>query len=289
MLYYDFRPFTSISSNLKTDIPAAILLGQMWWYAFTILYPAQALKSIGLYPKNEIGQYPSIVPFKGEGQFYCRHYHEPCYLDTSPKNYHSVEHFDRIAAIYEACVKPFSRPIYEEAAKLMWPFLVPNARILDTSCGPGTEMLQLAELVPDGEVVGMDLSAGMVATAFENVKRRGVHNTAFFQADVAKMPEHFAHCFDAILCFGAFHHYPDPLGSVKEMHRALNEKGKAFIVDPGPWWFKIISTPIAKWADPGWVGFYTGEEFHSFFSKAGFSDFYWTEVLPGFGISVGTK
>lgn len=289
MSNYDFRSFVPIAANPETDIPAAIFVGQMWWYALTVLYPAQALKSMGWYPQNEIGQYPLIVPLKGQGQFYCRHYHEPCYLDKPPKDYNPVEYFDRTAAVYETWVKPFSRPIYEETAKLMQPFLVPTARILDTSCGPGTEMLQLAELVPEGEVVGMDLSAGMVATAFENAKRRGVHNTAFFQADVANMPEHFAGRFDAIFCFGAFHHYPDSQGAVKEMHRVLNENGKAFVVDPGPWWFKIISAPIAKWADPGWVGFHTGEEFQALFRQAGFSRFYWNEVLPGFGMCIGTK
>jgi hypothetical protein len=69
----------------------------------------------------------------------------------------------------------------------------------------------------------------------------------------------------------------------------LNRSGRAFVVDPGPEWFKAISVPWAKWADPGWVSFYTGEELQAIFSRAGFSQFYWNEILPGFGLTVAGK
>jgi ubiquinone/menaquinone biosynthesis C-methylase UbiE len=285
----DCQPSTAVPFNLRTDIPLAVFVGQMWWYAFTVLYPAQGLKSRGWYPKNEIGQYPPLVPFKGEGQFYCREYPAPCYLTNLPKDYELVADFDRTATLYETYVRPFTQPVYEETAKLVRPFLVPTARILDTSCGPGVETLQLAALVTNGEVVGMDLSAGMVATAFEKAQRQGIFNTAFFQADVAQMPEHFEGRFDAVYCSFAFHHYPDPLGALKEMHRVLNSQGKAFVIDPGSWWFNALSAPFAKWADPGWVGFHTGEEFQALFQAAGFSHFYWNEVLPGIGLCMGSK
>jgi SAM-dependent methyltransferase len=276
-------------SQIETDVAATVLLGHLWLYAFTVLYPAQLLKSLGLYTANEIGAYPQIALTKGEGQFFCRQYQEPWYLDHPFSPDISVEYFDRISTIYESCMEPFSRPIYEEAVTLIRPLLAADARILDVSCGPGTETLQFAALVPVGEVVGMDLSAGMISTAFEKAQRLGVANTSFFQADVTRMPENFIGCFDATVCFGAFHHYLDPLQALTEMHRALNLGGRAFIVDPGPEWFNILSEPIAQWADPGWVRFYTGEALRELFSQAGFSTFYWTDLLPGFGLSIGTK
>jgi ubiquinone/menaquinone biosynthesis C-methylase UbiE len=289
MSSFDFRTLFAFPSQPETDIPASVLLGQMWWYATTMLYPAQALKLLGLYPANEIGRYPTSASATGEGPWYSRRYHEPVYLDAPSPYDDSVQYFDRVAAIYDSCIEPFTRPIYEEAIKLMHPLLTPNARILDTSCGPGTEMFRIVPLTPHGEVVGMDLSAGMVKTAFEKARRQGLHNTAFFQADVGAMPDHFSERFDATFCFGAFHHYPDPLAAVKEMRRVLNAHGKAFIVDPGPWWFKELSAPLARWGDPGWVNFCTGEEFQALFSRAGFADFYWTEVLPGFGMCIAGK
>jgi hypothetical protein len=73
------------------------------------------------------------------------------------------------------------------------------------------------------------------------------------------------------------------------MRRALRAGGRAFVVDAGPWWMKAVASPWAKWGDPGWVAFHTGAEFAALFEEAGFSEFYWTEVLPGVGLSIGTK
>ena len=275
--------------NVATDLPGAVLISQMWTYTMSAFYPAQLLKRMGWYPKNAIGQYPKITSGEGQGQFYCKRYKKPVFLNQKPEDYHLVEEFDRASEIYDYYVKPFSRPIFEETVRLMQPFLRKNSRILDCSCGPGSELRELAKLVPVGEVVGNDLSADMVATAFEDSRRKEVFNTAFFQSDVAKMPKHFTGRFDVTFSSLAFHHYPNPLQSVKEMYRALTEGGKAIVADPGPKWFNEMSAPLAKWADPGWIGFHTGEEFYSLFMEAGFSEFYWEEILPGIGVCIGTK
>jgi hypothetical protein len=60
-------------------------------------------------------------------------------------------------------------------------------------------------------------------------------------------------------------------------------------VDPGPAWYNAISAPIAKWADPGWIGFHTPGEFCALFRTAGFDRAGWFELLPGFGLAVGQK
>ncbi|MGH7934469.1 MAG: hypothetical protein ACREQN_15090 [Candidatus Binataceae bacterium] len=80
-----------------------------------------------------------------------------------------------------------------------------------------------------------------------------------------------------------------PVSALKEMYRALNRNGKAFITEPGTWWLNILGSPFAKWADPGWVTFRTGDEFQGLFLKTGFSSFYWEEVLPGVGVCIGSK
>jgi ubiquinone/menaquinone biosynthesis C-methylase UbiE len=135
----------------------------------------------------------------------------------------------------------------------------------------------------------MNLSAEMVSIASQNAAHQGKTNVAFFQADVVAMPSHFKGRFDAVYCSLAFHHYTQPLEAIREMHRVLRPKGKAFIIDAGPAWMKFIASPIAKWGDPGWVAFRTGEEFRALFEKAGFSSFYWAETLPGMGLSIATK
>lgn len=270
------------------DLPGSVLVSSMWWWAASVFYPAKALKSLGLYKGQELGTPPPAVPRDGAGRFFSLFYTAPVYLEERPEGYDLVSEFDRISEEYDKYVQPFSGPIYDETEALMRPYIPPKARILDASCGPGKEMLKLVRLVPDGEIVGIDLSAEMVATAFSNARQAGVMNTAYFQADVAHLPEFFEHRFDAVYCSLAYHHYPEPLAAAREMRRSLVDGGKAFIADPGPLWYNLLSASLAKWADPGWIGFHTPEEFRDLFLQAGFADFYWQEVLPGIGVGVAS-
>lgn len=274
--------------NSDTELPGGVLVSSMWWWAANVFYPAQVLKSLGLYHGQELGSEPTQTRQTGAGRFFSLFYPEPVKLSERPPNYDLVTEFDRLSNEYDSYVQPFSAPIYTEVELLMRRFLPSNARILDASAGPGKEMIKLSRLVPRGEVVGIDLSAEMVATAWRNARQAGLLNTAHFQADVACMSEYFEHRFDAIYCSLAFHHYPDPSGAAREMRRVLADGGKAFIADPGPLWFNLISAPLAKWADPGWIGYHTPKEFRQLFLEAGFADFYWREVLPGMGVCIAS-
>jgi ubiquinone/menaquinone biosynthesis C-methylase UbiE len=281
---------SSLSFNPEVDVPAAVYVSQVWWYSLAVLYPAQALKRMALFPKTSVGRYPTISRFEGEGRFYCREYTQPVFLDGASEYAESVTEFGRRADLYEAVILPCTRPVHEEAFTLIRRLLPPATRIMDLSCGPGTQSFSLAELVPEGEVVGIDLAAEMVATAHTGARQRGLLNTAFFQADASSLPSHFAGRFDAVHCSFAFHHYQNPAAVLSEMHRVLNRHGKAFVIDGGAtWWSNLLGAPYAKWGDPGWVAFHTGEEFEPLFLNAGFSSFYWEEVLPGVGICVGSK
>jgi len=280
---------STFSFNPQVDLPGAVYLSQLWMYALGILYPTQALKQMGFFVRTSVGKYPPRAQTPGEGQLYCRESPEPVYLDGKSEQEERVSEFDRGARLYETLVGPFTRPVQEEALKLVRRLLPRAARVLDLSCGPGAEMFQIAEWIPEGEIVGVDLSAEMVTAACEGARRRGLRNTAVYQADVTKLPMHFTARFDAVHCSFAFHHYKDPLGTLGEIHRVLNQTGKAFVIDGGTWWANLIRAPFAKMGDPGWVGFHTGHDFEKLFRAAGFSDFYWEELLPGIGICIGSK
>jgi ubiquinone/menaquinone biosynthesis C-methylase UbiE len=275
---------------MAQSIPGFLLIGQLWWYGLAVLRPAQLLKAAGLLPRNDLGQPPRPMARKGGGRRYSlRRPYTPTLLPDRPAGYESVEEFDSVSDMYANLSEPFTRPVFEETVRIMTPLIGSAARILDTSCGPGLQVCQLAELVPDGEVVGSDLSAAMVTRAAENARGRGLRNVAFFQADVGALPAHFKARFDVVFCSFAFHHYPDGKAAAREMRRVLRPGGKAFIIDAGPAWMKALASPISKLGDPGWVAFRTGEEFAELCREAGFGGFYWTEVLPGIGLSIATR
>jgi SAM-dependent methyltransferase len=244
---------------------------------------------MGMFPKTSLGKYPARRISHGEGKFYSQEFPDPVYLKQDSPQLDSVREFDRGAQLYETVVVPFTRPVNEESLIILKRLVPSAARILDLGCGPGTELLQLAELAFDGEVVGIDLSSEMIAAAHASARQRGLQNTAFFQADVTHLPDHFSGRFDAVHSSFAFHHYVDPTAALVEAHRALNATGKAFVIDGGTWWANMLSAPSARLGDPGWVGFHTPEQFQELFRGAGFSEFYWEELLPGIGMCVGSK
>lgn len=265
------------------------LVGAMWAYAAGVLYPAQAVKRAAR--SAEAFPAPTVGARRGLGARFSRLYRTPRLLDAGAENEHEhlVREFDRMAEVYAEFVRPFSRPIFEEALAVIDRYLPPDARVLDAGCGPGTELRQVARRVPGGEVVGIDLAAGMVEAAHRAAHAAGLDNVAFVQADVGALPSDFSESFDLAYSCLAHHHYPDPAAATREIFRCLRPGGTYCVVDPGPAWYTKLSAPLAKAADPGWIGFHTPEQFLGLFRAAGFERAAWHDVLPGFGVAVAQR
>jgi ubiquinone/menaquinone biosynthesis C-methylase UbiE len=262
----------------------------MWWYAAAVLEPVRALKRAGLPIFSQlIGDLPEKVPEPGLGPRFSEENSGPVLLSHKTHHDHLVEEFDRVADVYAEFVRPFSQPIFSEALLFISQWLPRNARVLDAGCGPGRELLEVARRVPEGEVVGIDLAEGMVVAAYRAARASGLDHCAFFQSDVSDLPEIFKGQFDLIYSCLAHHHYPEPTAATAAILACLRPGGVYCVVDAGPGWYNEISAPIAKWADPGWIGFHTPEQFRSLFRAAGFARACWQEVLPGFGVAVGQK
>jgi ubiquinone/menaquinone biosynthesis C-methylase UbiE len=272
-----------------TSNPAACLVGAMWLYSETVFRPAQALKRVGLYLPRVIGTEPDKPMHAGMGPRFCRENLTPVLLTQSTGHDHLVEEFNKMSEVYAEFVRPFSEPLFEEALSVIKRYLQPDWRVLDAGCGPGRELQQVARLVPKGEVVGIDLAAGMVNTAHRAARAFGLKNCAFFQSDVGSLPAVFKDQFDLVYSCLAHHHYPEPPAATRSIFESLRQGGLYCVVDPGPAWYNAISAPLAKLADPGWIGFHTPEEFSKLFQNAGFINTAWFEVLPGFGVAVGQK
>ena len=76
-----------------------------------------------------------------------------------------------------------------------------NERILDIGCGPGSLTEKIAQRVPDGEVIGIDISPNMIRQASRDYRQ--IPNLRFFKKSGDSFC--FSGKFDLVLSFFALH------------------------------------------------------------------------------------
>src|SRR6185437_9385308 len=102
--------------------------------------------------------------------------------------------------------------------------LQPGDVVLDIGCGDGRTTLAIAKRVPQGHVVGVDLSAEMVGHAAAEHCRAPINNLRFAQADAAALP--FKSEFSAIFSNATLHWIPDQRAAVHGIAQALRPNGR---------------------------------------------------------------
>lgn len=266
-----------------------VLVQAMHLYSALVMRPYEQGRAAGLIDRSTLGTLPVPLDRAGLGRRFSEKYDRPVLLGRPTANDPLVSEFDRMGEIYDAYVRPFSTPIMNAAVEELSAFIRPDFRLLDAGCGAGRELCRLSQLVPDGEAVGIDLAAGMVNAAFKSARAKAFDHTAFFQSDVGDLPEEFTGQFDLVYSCLAHHHYPDPPAATREIFRSLRPGGYYTVIDAGPEWFVKRSSSLALWADPGWIGFHTPEEFMTLFENQGFENAGWIDLVPGFGIACAQK
>jgi ubiquinone/menaquinone biosynthesis C-methylase UbiE len=108
--------------------------------------------------------------------------------------------------------------------------LVAGQRLLDVGCGLGDAVLALAaDLGPDGEVVGIDASAEMIAAA-ERRATTAVCRTRFAVGDALAL-DLADDAFDASRSERTLQWLPDPQAAVGEMARVTRPGGLVSLID----------------------------------------------------------
>ncbi|MCA9708190.1 MAG: methyltransferase domain-containing protein [Myxococcales bacterium] len=111
--------------------------------------------------------------------------------------------------------------------------LEPGHRALDVGCGPGIDTLALAEHVgPQGEVIGVDYDADMIAEADARAQQAGVEAwVTHVHADAGALPLPDGHVH-ACRSDRVFQHLPDPERALAEMIRVTRRGGWIVVADP---------------------------------------------------------
>jgi SAM-dependent methyltransferase len=121
----------------------------------------------------------------------------------------------------EAAIKSRSADIY---AGFLLPHLQPDMVVLDCGCGEATIAMGLAEAVPAGRVIGVDLEKDSLATARNYAASIGRGNLAWVLADGRRLPFNDA-VFDAVLCHSMLETLGDPASVVAELRRVTKRGG----------------------------------------------------------------
>lgn len=108
--------------------------------------------------------------------------------------------------------------------------LKPHMKILDIGCGPGTITADLAALVPDGHVTGVDRAPGILEQARATAAERGLANIDFAVADVHAL-DYPDDTFCVVHAHQVLQHVGDPVQALREMLRVTKPGGYVAVRD----------------------------------------------------------
>jgi len=105
----------------------------------------------------------------------------------------------------------------------------PTDHVLDVGCGTGDTTREAARLAAEGDVLGVDLSTGMLARGRERAAEEGLTNVTFQQADAQVEP--FADGrFDVVISRFGVMFFADPVAAFANLARATRPGGRLALV-----------------------------------------------------------
>jgi SAM-dependent methyltransferase len=156
---------------------------------------------------------------------------------------------------------PITLPVLEKMR------LAPADSALDVGCGAGWLSRRLAKLVPDGRVIGMDISDEMIRHARRT--SAGFDNLMFVTGQVAEIPWQ-SNLFSHAISVESSYYWPNPAAGLKDIFRVLHEGGSAWILinyyrdNPhSHQWGNLLAVPTHLFSAEEWAGL---------FRDAGFSN-----------------
>jgi SAM-dependent methyltransferase len=156
---------------------------------------------------------------------------------------------------------PIALPVLEKMR------LAPTDNVLDLGCGGGWLSRRIGKLVPEGRVVGMDISDEMIRLA-----RRAsadYDNLLFVTGEVGEIPWE-PNFFTHAISVESAYYWPNPAAGVNEIFRVLRSGGAAWILinyyRDNPHchqWGALLAVPTHLLSAGEWADMFRG---------AGFSD-----------------
>ncbi|HXV77814.1 MAG TPA: methyltransferase domain-containing protein [Candidatus Polarisedimenticolaceae bacterium] len=106
----------------------------------------------------------------------------------------------------------------------------PPRELLDAGCGTGLFTIALARALPDRQLHGVDLSAGMLSVAARAGRERGLRNVHWLRADVRALP-YPAESFDTVVAAGLLPNVNRRAAVLRELGRVLRPRGQLVLIE----------------------------------------------------------
>jgi trans-aconitate methyltransferase len=165
----------------------------------------------------------------------------------------TAQGWDAAASGYEAYFVPRFAPWVDAAVQALIAEPLPGGPLLVPCCGPFPEAGALVEQFPDREIVGLDLSAGMVARARERVARWP--QVRVVEGDAATLDDRWTGQCAAVLSVFGLQALPEPDAALRSWLGALRPGGRLAVVfwpdvteDDGP--FALIDQVLLPHRQP---------------------------------------
>jgi ubiquinone/menaquinone biosynthesis C-methylase UbiE len=149
--------------------------------------------------------------------------------------------------------------------------ILPDKKYMDLGTGNGYLAFEMTNRFPNTQVTGIDIAENSIQQNKIIQQERQTKNLDFIAYGGIRLPAVDGSYWGVISRY-AFHHFPDPMTSIKEMYRVLEKRG-----------FVIISDPITydddannfidqfqKLKKDGHVHFYRQQELDDLFRQGGF-------------------
>lgn len=110
--------------------------------------------------------------------------------------------------------------------------LLPNSAVLDVGCGLGFIGRNLADFVPEGKTIGVDLDARLIEAARKIAEDSGFKAAFDFRVGSALDLPVESESVDLSICQFLLMHLEEPLKAVAEMQRVTRKGGRVVAIEP---------------------------------------------------------
>ena len=164
------------------------------------------------------------------------------YNEEEKKSVQVERMFDNIAPAYDQLNHTLSWGIDKSWRKKAIDWLKPfnPQRMMDVATGTGDFAIQACRVLNPKELIGTDISEGMMNVGRQKVKEAGLESRISFAKEDCTALSFPNNRFDAITVAFGVRNFEDLDKGLKEMHRVLSDNGKLVILELSePEWFPM--------------------------------------------------